>query len=168
MLIPLKQFYCDTCGQIIESPNEGYTEWKREVNLDTNEMTAFCSGFKIIHNKPYSPNPDKGCSQYLHDEIIEGSMSKSLERMLSLGLISLLSFLDDGKSKQRQYNDPEISAREMRDFVAFFSRLIIPYYEEARKYFLKAETELFYRELGGEEIYDPSILEKIVQKFSIR
>ena len=28
MLVPLKQFICDECGTVIESPEDGYVEWE--------------------------------------------------------------------------------------------------------------------------------------------
>ena len=36
MLKPLKQFYCDSCNQIIEKPKDGWVEWlnkKKEPNI---------------------------------------------------------------------------------------------------------------------------------------
>jgi hypothetical protein len=156
MLIPLKQFYCDTCGQVIDSPDEGYTEWVVE--------SGYCKDFKIIHNKPYSPHKEAGCSQYMSKEdIIDGSIA--LDRMISLGLPKLLSFLNDGNFA-RHNTRSRIKEKDLKNFIDFFSRLIIPYYEEARKHFAEAGSELFQRELSGVDIYDLETLEKIAKEFS--
>ncbi|MDH5468489.1 MAG: hypothetical protein OEY25_13820, partial [Candidatus Aminicenantes bacterium] len=47
MLEPLKQWICDSCGQVIKTPEDGYVEW-----LVESEETSFSFqyGFKIIHS----------------------------------------------------------------------------------------------------------------------
>lgn len=158
MLIPLKQFYCDTCGEIINRPEEGYTEWIDEE--------GYCNGFKIIHHKLYSPLNNKECSQYINKKgIIDGSLS--LDRMISLGASKLLTFLNDGDFTG-QYTRSRVKEKHLQNFTDFFSRLTIPYYEEARKHFNEAESQMFCRKLCGMDIYDPSTLEKIVRKFSMQ
>ena len=42
MLVPLQQWFCDTCGEIIEKPDDGYVIWGQDKdNLDFD--------FKIIY-----------------------------------------------------------------------------------------------------------------------
>jgi hypothetical protein len=156
MLIPLKQFYCDTCRQIINSPSEGYTEWIVQDN--------YCKGFKIIHNKPYSPQIETGCSQYLGIKVVGAKSSIALDRMTLLGLSILLPFLNDGDFTRRKTRS-RVKEVDLQSFIDFFSRLTIPYYEEARMYFAEAENNLFNRGICGEDVYDSSNLEKIVRTF---
>lgn len=52
MLIPLKQFICDECGEIINSPGEGYVEWEEGIDQDGQ---FFAKGFRIVHHLPKSP-----------------------------------------------------------------------------------------------------------------
>ena len=59
-LIPLKQFICDTCGGIINSPEEGWLEWLLDVN--TTPHTNY--GFKIIHHSSAENKSEKGCYNY--------------------------------------------------------------------------------------------------------
>ena len=52
MLKPLEQFICDECGQVINSPKEGYVE--RESGTDANGK-MFARGFRIVHAAYASP-----------------------------------------------------------------------------------------------------------------
>ncbi len=42
-LIPLKQWVCDSCGGVIEKPEDGWFEWYTEMNLSLD------TGFRIVH-----------------------------------------------------------------------------------------------------------------------
>ena len=50
MLEPLKQWVCDTCGEIINSSSEGYVEWLTD---DSSPLKS--NGFRIVHQAYYSP-----------------------------------------------------------------------------------------------------------------
>jgi hypothetical protein len=44
----LQQWICDTCGEIIADPSQGYVEW-----LTGEDRLAH--GYRIVHHAPYSP-----------------------------------------------------------------------------------------------------------------
>jgi hypothetical protein len=48
-LVPLKQWICDTCGEVIERPNEGYVQF-----VDSNNDGNY-DDFVIVHHAAYSP-----------------------------------------------------------------------------------------------------------------
>jgi hypothetical protein len=60
-LLPLSQWICDGCGQLIECAEDGYLEWLRDEN-------GRAHGFRIIHNGPASPKKYRDgsatCSAY--------------------------------------------------------------------------------------------------------
>ena len=115
-LEPLKQWICDSCGDVIMRPDDGYVIWAHDSDL--------CNyGFKIIHNKAQCDN----------DHFSE---SLPLKSFLGLeGLNKLLSHLSLGVIKS---NLGETSWNQIKDFdeyVDFFRRVQTPYYEEARTKF---------------------------------
>ena len=68
LMKPLKQFRCDTCGQLIESPVEGWVEWVWDRN------TRNARAFRICHHVSFSPRRGpEGC--YLHGH--EGFVSRN-------------------------------------------------------------------------------------------
>src|SRR5215204_2165139 len=44
-LEPLKQWYCDSCGDIIECAEDGWMEWHSD------EYGTNAKGFRIVHNR---------------------------------------------------------------------------------------------------------------------
>lgn len=109
MLKPLKQWICDTCGEIIESPEHGWLEWQQDEN-----SKAF--DFRIVHHVTYSPHrPDGNC--YQSDEL-----HNHLTRFVGEnGFASLLCFLDPGHHIRPDYAGPRVS--DMRGFVELIRRL---------------------------------------------
>ncbi len=120
MLEPLKQFYCDVCGEIIEKPSDGYVIWQRER---TETGLGKEHGFKIIHQNEC----DKDRVNY--------PSSMHLDHFLGPdGMAYLLSFLSIGpvKANLGQTHEPKL---DMDEFVDFFRRVQVPHYEEARQHF---------------------------------
>ncbi len=130
-LKPLQQWYCDTCGQVIEKPEDGWLEWGKHD--DTNQV----SGFHITHNAHKSPRGgEQGCYQYkygLDSETSIRSQDNHLQYFLRPdGLAYLLSLVHEGP----QQTD-DISTTDVVDFSSWTEvvrRLHIPYYEEYRGY----------------------------------
>jgi hypothetical protein len=56
MLEPLRQWICDTCGEIIQSAEQGYVEW-----METNDKMH---GFRIVHHARHSPRKGIGGDCY--------------------------------------------------------------------------------------------------------
>lgn len=148
MLTPLKQWICDTCGQIIESPEHGWLEWRQDEN-----HKAF--DFRIVHHVVHSPyGPDGDC--YQSDEL-----HNHLTRFVGEdGLAYLLNFLDPGHHISPDYTGPRVS--DMRGFVELIRRLHMQYYEEARQFFDKASYDGFFRDVN---ILNPKELKVIIKTY---
>jgi hypothetical protein len=152
-LKPLKQWICDTCGQVIEKPADGY------VIFDRNNKFQY-QKFQIVHHLPESPLKDNpnGC----YDPNLKLSMP--LETFLGdAGKAYLLTMLDVGKYIQEEYRQQVSSIRE---WVELFRRVQLPYYEEARLYWDRAYADGFF--VGANEYwpYMPENLKLLIKHYS--
>lgn len=163
MLKPLKQFICDECNQVINTPKEGYVEW--ESGFDEKDK-PFSRGFRIVHippSSPYKHNPE-GCykygkSRYRSDIDLESFLKSAHQEMFSR--LDKGRFLDPTNSEGCKISN-------FREFVEFFRRLTVPYYEEARLYFQQAwEDGFISTEMSDKDLYSEEYLKKIVEKYSI-
>lgn len=150
MLEPLKQWYCDTCGEIIESPEDGYVQFKR------NDKFGY-SDFIIVHHKSASPRKyhQKGCYQYSSDCDLESFLGNH-------GKIELLSMLDPGPYHMIEYESNDTNIRNWKDF---FMRLQLPYYEEARRYWDRASTDGYFGDINEIMIYTPDYLKQMIEYY---
>lgn len=135
-LIPLKQWVCDSCGEVIEKPEDGWFEWytERDTSLDT--------GFRIVHHR--------GSCMY-NDQWLEQQNRSPSDFDLSMvvghnGLALLLNLMEHKKF------------RDTKEFIEVFRRLHLPYYEEARHYWDRARSDGF---LDGNEYQQNSLLDII-------
>ena len=143
-LIPLKQWYCDSCGEVIDEPKNGWLERYH----DRGKLGNY-EGYRIVHN-------DTKC---MYDDKRLFAENKSLSDMHLTayvgpdGLISLLSDIEFNVAKDNS------------ELVEIIRRLHIPYYEEARKYHYVAEEEGFFD--GENEItrYLQSTSKYIIENF---
>ena len=147
-IVPLKQWFCDVCGEIIESPEKGYVIYHNDQNHKDH-------GFKIIHQS--------------RCDLKDHHSSMSLDTFLgSEGLAWLTSMLSIGPIKLRlgQKSGPDV--RDMHEFMDFFRRCQTPYYEEARRYF--NDEDILDRFSDANEVYPylPDVLEMIVHEKSGR
>lgn len=112
---------CDTCGEIIESPKDGYVQW---VVFRDEDGQRRARDLNIVHHKTTSPlGSDAAC--YL-DATGGSLMDNDLESFLSQnGLMQLLSMLDEGLLPKEQV-------------IEVIKRLHIKGYEHARFHFDKA------------------------------
>jgi len=155
MLKPLQEWICDSCGEVISSPKEGYLEW-----LSDDDHKAY--DFVMVHHAIHSPKRSgKDC--YLHAHSPRSS-SSSLDNYTGPNAQAYLyRFLDFG-----EYHDPDNTGpklKDIREFVNLMRRLTIPYYEEARRYF--GETK--YRDMlagGANEIlmFTPAFLKQVIEE----
>jgi hypothetical protein len=152
-LKPLEQFVCDTCGEVIESPDEGYIEWvddKKAVN------------FNIVHHSLHSPlKPSRSC--YQHENAYGRSDTALRDFLGAHGIVEMLSFIDVGDYHQRDYRGP--TASDLREWTEVARRLFIPHYEEARLYWDRARADGFFE--GANELwpYLPSTLELLIERY---
>jgi len=164
-MTPLKQFTCDTCGQLIEKPEDGYVEW---LSLkDENKGTYINSEINIVHQfmaSPYKDSSAAGCYQH-HQK--RGRHDLPLTKFLGENNMAyILKFLDMGP-----YHDPESKGpyvNDIREYVEFVRRITIPYFEEARQYWGAAESDGFFGSPNEVWIYSPNILHELVEKYGDR
>lgn len=155
MLKPLEQFFCDKCGEIIEKPEDGRVEWMREG--DQRE----CWGIKIIHNQFATPNKtdENGCSHYE----VQGRELPLTDFTGKNQIPELLKFLDLGSIHEPDYKG--IRVRDVREFVEFMRRLTIEYYEEARKYWGKAESNGYFDGANEISVYLSDNLRILIERY---
>jgi hypothetical protein len=132
-LKPLHQWICDGCQDLIAEPTHGHLEW---LALEEDHFKAH--GFRIVHHSPRSPRrPAGNCYRY---EERPGRRDMSLDTYVgSNGLPKLLMLLDPGPPHLPEIRRPGV--RDVGEWVELFRRLHIPYYEEARLYWDRAEDD---------------------------
>jgi hypothetical protein len=120
-LIPLSQWICDSCNQMIEKAEEGWLEWY-ELK-DGNQI----GGFRIVHNQ-------EEC-HYRYERLIREGKHISDNHLQYFtgydGLASLLTMFDC---------KTQIDSYELADIIR---RIHLPYYEEARTYWEEAKVDGF-------------------------
>lgn len=116
-LTPLKQFYCDECGDLIEKVEDGWVEW-----YDDYQNPAH--GFRIVHASGASPlrKNDRNC---YYPESSDISDDHLVHFTKDDGLARLLSFF------KKNLADPN----ELSEIIR---RIHIPHYEEARVYLARS------------------------------
>jgi hypothetical protein len=119
--------------------------------------------FHIVHHPSSSPRGivgrpgHEGC--YTSNEL-----SLALTDFLGgEGLAQLLTFLDVGPHHMPDYRGPEVA--NLREYVEFFKRLHLPYYEEARRYWQRAEQDGFFDEANELWIYLPDTLKRLIELY---
>ncbi len=150
MLQPLQQWVCDTCGGIIERPEDGYFQYDRDDNLKTHS-------FIIVHHKSKSPrHTNDGCYQHDHDDSLTSYIGAN-------GLVNLLSLVDVG----RYHNvDNDVDTSDIVGWCDIVRRLHTPYYEEARLYWNRAIAEGYFDDINEVGIYRPGYLKKLIEYYS--
>ncbi|MDV6373397.1 hypothetical protein [Deinococcus arenicola] len=118
-LKPLEQWICDSCGQIIEKPEDGWFELFRDADQ------RFVN-FKIVHHSLASPLGEGGC--YSPD--VKGDMHLS-EVLGPDGLTYLLSFIDLGIHHGPEAKT-ELHPDHIREWTDAVRRLHTPHFEEGR------------------------------------
>lgn len=163
MLTPLKQFVCDTCGEIINSPEEGWVEWIFNSGLEGEKREIH--SFRIVHHfssSPHSSSNPNGCYQHTKKR---GRNDNHLHYFTDEDrkIILLLKFLDIGTILQPTYNGCDI--RDMREYVEFVRRLTIPYYEEARLCFNEAKADSFFADSNEILVYKEETLKEVIERY---
>jgi hypothetical protein len=159
LLVPLKQWKCDYCGEVISDPKDGFLEWLERPGDDSKRARKF----KIVHHAPKSPRqPNGDCYHYTNHPERADMHLDSFVAPDSMGY--LLSFLDIGPM-----HDPEGKlvprVENLREFTELMRRLTIPYYEEARLYWHSAEIDGLFEGASELYIYSPKTLRRIVESY---
>jgi hypothetical protein len=127
------------------------------------------SGFRIVHNRAFSPlRPDGRCDIYAATRA-----QRSLDTMVEEIYLSdfsergampyLLNLIDPGPLGERGEAAPCVA--DLREWAELARRLAIPYYEEARVYFDRAERDGFFDSYLRREISYPEILRRVILKY---
>lgn len=158
MLKPLEQFICDTCGQVIDSPKNGFLEWITILN------PCERMDFNIIHGKWASPlTGEAKCSQH---ETKPGRSDGHLDEFIgNKALECFLPWIDDGPWISEEYKGPQIHS--MRELSELIRRLTLPYYEEARLYFNEAISDGVIDDPENPHTYTcPGYLRRVAERYS--
>lgn len=159
-LAPLTQWYCDSCGEVVQKPEHGYVVWSKSK---TSEGYFLDHSHKIIHIKPHSPrNPRGTCDD---DRERYPASLPLLEWIGAKGIIRILSVIDPGIYHQENYRGPRI--RDMREWAEFLRRLHLPYYEEARRYWDRAMAE-YFDDVNEVRMFMPDYLKDMIEHFEER
>ena len=150
---PLKQFICDKCGEIIEKPEDGYVIWREDTNRQL-------SNILIVH---HNYRDDYGIAHDCDNNHTMYPLSLPLVSFLgSDGLVNILSMVDPGPNFIPEYRD---LIGNKREFMEFVRRVQIPYYEEARIYWDKAQSEGFFVDANEDWTYLPDTLKELIARY---
>lgn len=140
-----KQWYCDYCGEVIESDKDGMLEWDSFLPEDGREFTA--DYFRIVHHRAVKNCRPKHANDYLSDGHLHWYTG-------SQGLSELLT----------------IQARNTLDIIKFHKiirRLHVDYYEEAISYLPQALGDGEYEiEPNGDGDISESNLKWLIRKYA--
>lgn len=149
-LIPGKQWICDACGEIIEKPEDGYVQWKRNSDLQIED-------FVIVHHLPASPRKKLKNGCYIYD------CDCDLESFLGIkGLVELQALIDPGPYHMPEYKP---MVKDIRKWLDFYKRLQLPYYEEARQYWRRAMNDGYFGDSNEIYIYLPINLKRMIEYY---
>ena len=145
MLRPLEQWFCDTCGELIESTKHCYVLWRTDDNNKDYD-------FRIIHQSQCdSGGPD--------------SSGPITDFLGTDGLTKLLTFLSLGRLRSTETGNDGLTVKNMDEFVDFFRRVQLPYYEEARTKFGNSNFLDDYRDANEIQPYLQTALKRIIEKY---
>ncbi|MCD7975689.1 MAG: hypothetical protein LUG51_00500 [Tannerellaceae bacterium] len=160
MLEVFKQYVCDECGALIESPSQGLLEWRNK--LDSNGKTI-ATGFRIVHHIVVSPlrgvRPE-GCYRYAPDS--PDSECRPLSSILPVATPFLMAFLHPGCFHSASRDSCRI--KDFNEFADLVRRLTIPYYEEARIYFEEALEDGF-NYCDKETVFRETNLQSLIRRY---
>ena len=147
MLEPLRQWFCDECGEVIESPDDGVLEKIKGKD-------GLLYDLKIVHHKDEC--------QHHRDEL--HLMTTELNAITGVNGLAYLLFLIDPDLAANPKPLPS-QVKDPRECAEIFRRLLIPHYEEARRYMLRAKNKGLIHSLSGLVIGDEETLKEIITEY---
>ena len=145
-LLPLQQFKCDACGQIIARPDVGWVEWLAGPTRGTK-----AHGFRIVHNSNRCQYPTSG---RVHDMHLTHLLGPD-------GLAILLTLVAPGG----RTGNREDGVESLEEWGEIVRRLHVPYYEEARQYWSDAEADGFFAGPNTSALYNQTMLRDILTQY---
>ena len=158
MLIPLEQFICDRCGEVIHSKKDGWIEWLRTGD------PRRVHDFRIVHHVTASPLKGReGCYHY------NDSPNRSDEHLDQFAdasaVYNLLHWIDEGPHISEDFQGPYVA--DLREWSELSKRLLLPYYEEARIHIDQAIADDFLDDPGNPHyVYSVPVLKRIAERYS--
>ena len=124
-LIPLRQWICDSCGRIIEKPEDGWFEWYSKKSIHSN--------FRIVHHHRSCMYDDQNLRK-------QNILVADLNLTDVIGTDGLANSLFRVELSEKGVYKIE----DLKEFVEILRRLHVPYWEEARLYWDIAFREGFH------------------------
>jgi hypothetical protein len=124
-LVPLKQWICDTCGEIIEKADDGWFEWYSD------EKTSLETGFRIVHHRDSCMYNDRVL-------VMQNRSPSDLNLVNLIGGAGLGYFLFSMELSEAK-NENKLA--DIKEYIEIIRRLHLPYWEEARLYWDMALTD---------------------------
>lgn len=148
---PLSVWYCDRCGGEIDNPKDGMVLF--DIVRDLALGVVLHGNFSLVHHSKCDDGKKSGS---MHLETFLGDNGRThLLTFLSVGIF-------DSQAATRTI---PIQVASIPNFVDFFRRVQVPYYEEARRLFFDRDVREHYAEFGN-AIYYPDTLKGMIEKFS--
>jgi len=140
---------CDTCGLIVEKPEDGWIEWISFVGKKPGR------DLRLVHHKPSSPRGGEAGCQFVQS--FEYAKDEGLISDLPLshfigpdGLMQLLAMIVD-------------QAVPVSEILEMIKRIHIPGYEHARLHFDRAISEGVFEPNMPKNFYRQSDIEDTIQ-----
>ncbi|MGM0948353.1 MAG: hypothetical protein ACQEWT_05820 [Bacillota bacterium] len=138
-----EQWYCDFCGEIIESDKDGMLEWDSFLDRDDNQFNA--ENFRIVHHRSVKQCHPRNNDANLSDGHLYWYTGPA-------GLSDLLAI-------KHRYN------LDLIKFDEIIRRLHVDYYEEARQYFDESRENGDEFDIYGIGDYSQGALKTIIGKY---
>ncbi|GIP63351.1 hypothetical protein J32TS6_19060 [Virgibacillus pantothenticus] len=145
-----EQWYCDSCGEIINSAKEGMLEWDCLTDDEIGEDGLNTKNFRIVHHKGSSSFKHCQTSNTVYN-FCDGHLNWYT---YSNGLSELLSF----------YNH-KVDSQELNEIIR---RLHVDFYEEARIYIDKALEDGYEYDPYQTGHYSDEELLNLIEKYAER
>ena len=151
MLRPLRQWICDVCGELVASPADGLLEWRVEERAGGTPRTLL-SGFRLVHAE--------GCRA-------ADCPAAALTRYTGRGgFARLLTFLDPPLAADA--GGAAHGVASPREYAELLRRLYVPYYEEARQYWVAAMRDCAPGDAAAVAALAPEALQALVERHAER
>jgi len=143
MLKPLEEFICDVCGGVIEDLEKGI------LNADSNETMQY-HNFSIVHQGKCDSRA-KHVSFHLNSVVGPNSIG------------TLINLIHSGPVADPK-GTGEIEIADHVEFAEIMRRLQVPYYDEARQYFMAAAHD-GYLDGNSEGIAHARSLKNVIEMY---
>jgi hypothetical protein len=178
-LLPLKQWICDTCHEVIQSPHDGWLEWIMygdskchrdkgfgivhgyELGTDSSHETDFEKGLPPLYIRPSNCcYGDEFAESLPPHHTICGT---PLEQCTGRQTMPFMLFFIDPES----YDEDHEAVEDLREWAEIVRRLSVKYYEEARLYWDRAKADGFFDQISLSR-YSLRTLLKVIKRYGDR